>query len=89
MIGELDMGNQKIKNLTTPGSSENDAVEKFEVLNREVNVSHTNLLTQLTTNYKNTFNDSHVNPALNLINVLAYLMVGILMILPVKHKYIN
>lgn len=25
MIGELDMGNQKIKNLTTPGSSENDA----------------------------------------------------------------
>ena len=63
MTRELNMGNQKIKRLGAPLSSENDAAVNMEFFNREMNNSNTNFYNQLTTNYKKYVDESHLPPS--------------------------
>ena len=46
------MGTNKIKNLETPATRENDAAVNVDFFNTELNASNTNLTTQITTAYK-------------------------------------
>ena len=52
MSGNLNMGTNKIKNLGTPTTNENDAAVNVGFLNSEINTSNQNLSAQLTAAYK-------------------------------------
>ena len=52
MTGNLNMATNKIKNLGTPTTNEDDAAINVEFFNSELNASNQNLSTQITTAYK-------------------------------------
>ena len=52
MTGNLNMATNKIKNLGTPTTNEDDAAINVEFFNSELNSSNLNLSTQITTAYK-------------------------------------
>ena len=52
MIGVLNMNGNKIKNVGTPFTYENDAAVNVGFFNTELNASNSNVLTQITTNYE-------------------------------------
>ena len=75
MTGDLNMTTNKIKNLGTPTTHENDAAINVGFFNSELNASNQNLSTQLTAPYKKYVNESHVTPSGHLgENVFRYLM---------------
>ena len=75
MTGDLNMATNKIKNLGTPTTHENDAAINVGFFNSELNGSNQNLSTQLTAAYKKYVNESHVTPSGHLgENVFHYLM---------------
>ena len=57
MIGVLNMGGNKIKNVGTPYTYENDAAVNVGFFNTELNVSNSNVHTQITNNYKQYVNE--------------------------------
>ena len=63
MSSNLDMGTNKIENLSTPASHENDAAVNVEFSNSELNTSNQNLSAQRTAAYKKYVNESHVTPS--------------------------
>ena len=63
MSSNLDMGTNKIENLSTPASHENDAAVNVRFYNSELNTSNQNLSAQLTAAYKKYVNESHVSPS--------------------------
>ena len=52
MTGVLNMNGNKIKNVGTPYTYENDAAVNVGFFNTELNASNSNVLTQITTNYE-------------------------------------
>ena len=75
MTGDLNMARNKIKNLGTPTTHENDAAINVGFFNSELNTSNQNLAAQLTAAYKKYVNESHVTPSGHLgENVFRYLM---------------
>ena len=75
MTGDLNMATNKIKNLGTPTTHEDDAAINVGFFNSELNTSNLNLSTQITTAYKKYVNESHVTPSGHLEeNVFRYLM---------------
>ena len=52
MTGVLNMNGNKIKNVGTPYTHENDAAVNVGFFNTELNASNSNVLTQITTNYE-------------------------------------
>ena len=71
MTGDLNMGTNKIKNLGTPTTNENDAAVNINFLN----TSNQNLSAQLTAAYKKYVNESHVTPSGHIgENAFRYLM---------------
>ena len=63
MTGDLNMATNKIKNLGTPTTHENDAAINVGFFNSELNTSNLNLSTQITTAFKKSVNESHVTPS--------------------------
>ena len=59
MSGDLDMGGNKINNVGTPDTDENDAAVNVVFLNAELNTSNANL----TNAYKQYADHSHVSPS--------------------------
>ena len=75
MTGNLNMATNKIKNLSTPTTNENDAAINVEFFKSELNTSNSNLSTQITNAYKKYVDESHVTPSGHLEeNVFRYLM---------------
>ena len=63
MTGNLNMATNKITNLGTPSTNEDDAAINVGFFNSELNTSNQNLSTQITTAYKKYVNESHVTPS--------------------------
>ena len=63
MQGNLDMGGNKIENVGTPLSHENDAAVNVMFFNRELNNSNSNLVKTITNQYKKYVDDSHISPS--------------------------
>ena len=63
MSGVLNMNGNKIKNVGTPDTHENDAVVNVSFFNTELNDSNSNLSTQITNAYKQYVDHSHVSPS--------------------------
>ena len=63
MTGDLNMATNKIKNLGTPTTHEDDAAINVEFFNSELNVSNSNLSTQITNAYKKYVDESHITPS--------------------------
>ena len=63
MSGVLNMNGNKIKNVGTPDTHENDAVVNVSFFNTELNDSNSNLSTQITNAYKQYVDQSHVSPS--------------------------
>ena len=63
MTGDLNMGTNKIKNLSTPALNENDAAVNVSFFNSELNTSNQNLSTQITNAYKKYVDESHITPS--------------------------
>ena len=63
MSGVLDMNGNKINNVGTPDTYENDAVVNVSFFNTELNDSNSNLSTQITNAYKQYVDHSHVSPS--------------------------
>ena len=57
MTGDLDMNGNKIKNVGTPYTHENDAAVNVGFFNTELNASNSNVFTQITNNYKQYVNE--------------------------------
>ena len=57
MTGVLNMGGNKIKNVGTPYTYENDAAVNVGFFNTELNASNSNVHTQVTNNYKQYVNE--------------------------------
>ena len=57
MTGVLNMGENKIKNVGTPYTYENDAAVNVGFFNTELNASNSNVHTQITNNYKQYVNE--------------------------------
>ena len=57
MTGVLNMGGNKIKNVGTPYTYENDAAVNVGFFNTELNASNSNVYTQITNNYKQYVNE--------------------------------
>ena len=57
MTGVLNMGGNKIKNVGTPYTYENDAAVNVGFFNTELNASNSNVHTQITNNYKQYVNE--------------------------------
>ena len=70
MSGVLDMGGNKINNVGTPDTNENDAAVNVGVFNTELNTSNANL----TNAYKQYVDHSHVSPSGLQRDVFRYLM---------------
>ena len=75
MTGDLNMRTNKIKNLDTPTTIENDAAVNVSFFNSELNKSNQNLSTQITNAYKKYVDESHVTPSGHIgENAFRYLM---------------
>ena len=74
MSGVLNMSGNKIKNLGTSLSFENDAVVNVGFFNTELNASNSNIFTQITNAYKQYFDHSHVSPSGQQRDAFRYLM---------------
>ena len=74
MSGVLNMNGNKIKNVGTPDTYENDAVVNVSFFNTELNDSNSNLSTQITNAYKQYVDHSHVSPSGLQRDVVRYLM---------------
>ena len=99
MQGNLDMGGNKIENVGTPLSHENDAAVNVMLFNRELNPFIANVVKTITNQYKKYVDDSHVSPSGSQKDVFRYLMedadqsssenniqvIGIELILPIAH----
>ena len=70
MSGDLDMGGNKINNVGTPDTNENDAAVNVGFFNTELNASNANL----TNAYKQYVDHSHVSPSGLQRDVFRYLM---------------
>ena len=57
MAADLDMNGNKIKNVGTPYTHENDAAVNVCFFNTELNASNSNVFTQITNNYKQYVNE--------------------------------
>ena len=57
MAADLDMNGNKIKNVGTPYTHENDAAVNVGFFNTELNASNSNVFTQITNNYKQYVNE--------------------------------
>ena len=74
MSGVLNMNGNKIKNVGTPKTHENDAAENVGFFNTELNASNSNVFTQITNAYKQYIDQSHVSPSGQQRDVFRYLM---------------
>ena len=74
MSGVLNMNGNKIKNVGTPYTYENDAVVNVGFFNTELNESNSNLFTQITNAYKQYVDHSHVSPSGQQRDAFRYLM---------------
>ena len=74
MSGGLNMNGNKIKNVGTPYTYENDAVVNVGFFNTELNASNSNLFTQITNAYKQYVDHSHVSPSGQQRDAFRYLM---------------
>ena len=73
--GNLNANNNKIINLGTPTTNENDAAVNVSFFNSELNTSNQNLSAQVTAAYKKYVNESHVTPSGHIgENAFRYLM---------------
>ena len=61
MTGDLNMATNKIKNLGTPSTHEDDAAVNVEFFNSELNASNHSISRQITTAYKKYVNESHIS----------------------------
>ena len=61
MSGDLNMATNKIKNLGTPSTHEDDAAVNVEFFNSELNASNHNISRQITTAYKKYVDESHIS----------------------------
>ena len=71
MSGNLNMATNKIKNLGTPTTNENDAAINVEFFKSELNTSNQNLSTQITTAYKKYIDEYYVTPSEHLRKTLS------------------
>ena len=74
MTGVLNMNGNKIKNVGTPYTYENDAAVNVGFLNTELNASNSSVFTQITNAYKQYVDHSHVSPSGQQTDVFRYLM---------------
>ena len=74
MSGVLNMNGNKIKNVGTPYTYENDAAVNVGFFNIELNASNSNVFTQITNAYKQYVDHSHVSPSGQQTDVFRYLM---------------
>ena len=74
MSGVLNMNGNKIKNVGTPYTYENDAVVNVGFFNTELNASNSNIFTQITNAYKQYVDHSHVSPSGQQRDAFRYLM---------------
>ena len=74
MTGVLNMNGNKIKNVDTPKTYENDAAVNVGFFNTELNASNSNIFTQITNAYKQYVDHSHVSPSGQQTDVFRYLM---------------
>ena len=74
MTGVLNMNGNKIKNVGTPYTYENDAAVNVGFFNTELNASNSNVFTQITNAYKQYVDHSHVSPSGQQTDVFRYLM---------------
>ena len=74
MSGVLNMNGNKIKNVGTPKTYENDAAVNVGFFNTELNASNSNVFTQITNAYKQYVDHSHVSPSGQQSDVFRYLM---------------
>ena len=74
MTGVLNMNGNKIKNVGTPYTYENDAAVNVGFFNTELNASNSNDFTQITNAYKQYVDHSHVSPSGQQTDVFRYLM---------------
>ena len=74
MSGVLNMNGNKIKNVGTPKTYENDAAVNVGFFNTELNASNSNVFTQITNAYKQYVDQSHVSPSGQQRDVIRYLM---------------
>ena len=74
MTGVLNMNGNKIKNVGTPYTYENDAAVDVGFFNTELNASNSNVFTQITNAYKQYVDHSHVSPSGQQTDVFRYLM---------------
>ena len=74
MTGVLNMNGNKIKNVGTPFTYENDAAVNVGFFNTELNASNSNVFTQITNAYKQYVDHSHVSPSGQQTDVFRYLM---------------
>ena len=74
MTGVLNMNGNKIKNVGTPYSYENDAAVNVGFFNTELNASNSNVFTQITNAYKQYVDHSHVSPSGHQRDAFRYLM---------------
>ena len=74
MSGVLNMNGNKIKNVGTPDTHENDAVVNVSFFNTELNDSNSNLSAQITNAYKQYVDQSHVSPSGQQRDAFRYLM---------------
>ena len=74
MTGVLNMNGNKIKNVGTPYTYENDAAVNVGFFNTELNASNSNVFTQITNAYKQYVDHNHVSPSGQQTDVFRYLM---------------
>ena len=74
MTGVLNMNGNKIKNVDTPKTYENDAAVNVGFFNTELNASNSNIFTQITNAYKQYVDHSHVSPSGQQTDVFRHLM---------------
>lgn len=74
---DLNMGQNKIKNVGTPQSHENDRAVNVGFFNRELNASNANLVKTITDQYKEYVDHSHINPSVAEKNIFRYLMLDV------------
>ena len=74
MSGDLDMGQNKIKNVGTPQTHENDRAVNVGFFNQELNSSNANLVKTLTDQYKEYVEHSHISPTASKKDVFRYIM---------------
>ena len=74
MTGVLNMNGNKIKNVGTPYTYENDAAVNVGFFNTELNASNSSVFTQITNAYKQYVDHSHVSPSGQQTDVFRYLM---------------